>query len=102
MEIKCRSVGPLVKEYESFGLGTGMEIKSRSVGPLVKGKRTVASRLGWRDSGHRTLETLIQFVKFVKRGQVTPSLGMEYESFGLGTRHSPKPKFSLPKRRSSP
>ena len=75
-----------------------MEIKCRSAGPLVNGKRTVAKRLGWvwstsdcvtRDSGHRTLETLIQFVKFVKRGQVTASLGMEWNGT-LETRHSPK------------
>jgi hypothetical protein len=78
----------------------GKEIKMRSVGPLVKGKRTVASRLGWRNSGQRTLETLCTgFVKFVKRSSDSVTWNGVRVTASLGTRHSLKHRVSPRLRR---
>jgi len=76
------------------------EIKSRPKGPLVKGKRTVASRLGWRNSGQRTLETLCTgFVKFVKRSSDSVTWNGVRVTASLGTRHSLKHRVSPRLRR---
>jgi hypothetical protein len=70
-EIKSRSIGPLVKEYESFGLGTSnfrnlvywvckvCEVKCETLG---MGKGTVASRLGTLDQLRRHKRRLITSV----------------------------------------